>query len=116
MNRRIAYLVLVGLISTIFPGISQAAVELIAPAPLDEFLRKHLDLPATLADDMARAVLIRRARQEIADLLATEGYFSPAIELRPDPASGLTIRITPGSQTKVTPTSSTRSPCSRAYA
>ena len=102
MNRRIAYLVLVGLISTIFPGISQAAVELIAPAPLDEFLRKHLDLPATLADDMARAVLIRRARQEIADLLATEGYFSPAIELRPDPASGLTIRITPGSQTKVT--------------
>ena len=79
MNRRIVHLVLVGLISTIFPGVSQAAVELIAPAPLDEFLRKHLDLPATLADDMARAVLIRRARQEIADLLATEGYFSPAI-------------------------------------
>ncbi len=85
----------------LLPLISRASVELLAPAPLDEFLRRHLDLPATLADDTARAGLMRRVRREIADLLATEGYFSPTIELRPETSSGLTIRITPGPQTQV---------------
>ena len=85
----------------LLPLISRASVELLAPAPLDEFLRRHLDLPATLADDTASAGLMRRVRREIADLLATEGYFSPTIELRPETSSGLTIRITPGPQTQV---------------
>ncbi|MBK8121758.1 MAG: outer membrane protein assembly factor [Sulfuritalea sp.] len=76
-------------------------VELDAPAPLDVFLRRHLDLPATPVDVTERAALVRRARREIADLLATEAYFSPHIDLYPQATDGLRIVVAPGVRTTV---------------
>ncbi|MDP2171885.1 MAG: autotransporter assembly complex family protein [Rhodocyclaceae bacterium] len=76
-------------------------VELDAPAPLDAFLRRHLELPKTLPDATARATLMRRARGEIAELLATEGYFSPRIDLYSEAANSLRIVVAPGPRTTV---------------
>ncbi|MDP1526314.1 MAG: BamA/TamA family outer membrane protein [Rhodocyclaceae bacterium] len=81
-------------------GAALPAVELDAPTPLDAFLRRHLVLPETLPDATAHAALIGRTRIEIADLLATEGYFSPRIDLHPE-ADGLRIAVTPGRRTTV---------------
>ena len=74
---------------------AEATVELDAPAPLDAFLRQHLELPETLPDATTRATLMRRARGEIAELLATEGYFSPRIDLFPEAADSLRIVVVP---------------------
>lgn len=85
--------------------VAAATVRLEAPAPLDTFLRRHLDLPESLSDALGdateRAALMRRARSEIADLLATEAYFSPRIDLHPEAADGLRIVVVPGPRTTV---------------
>ena len=81
--------------------VAAAAVKLDAPAPLDAFLRRHLDLPATLVDATERAALMRRVPSEIADLLATEAYFSPRIDLHPEAADKLRIVVAPGPRTSV---------------
>ncbi len=78
--------------------VAAATVRLDAPAPLDAFLRRHLDLPATLVDATERGALLRR---EIADLLATEAYFSPRIDLYPEAADSLRIVVVPGPRTTV---------------
>ena len=85
---------------TMAAGVAWPAVELEAPAPLDAFLRRHLDLPQALPDAAAHAVLMRRVHPEIAELLATEGYFSPRVELFPE-ADGLRIVVAPGPRTTV---------------
>lgn len=82
-------------------GFTWSAVELDAPAPLDTFLRRHLELPQTLPDATTRATLLHRARGEIAELLATEGYFSPRIDLFPEAADSLRIVVVPGLRTRV---------------
>lgn len=82
-------------------GFTWSAVELDAPAPLDAFLRRHLELPKTLPDATTRATLMRRARGEIAELLATEGYFSPRIDLFPEAVDSLRIVVAPGPRTRV---------------
>ena len=80
---------------------TEAGIELTAPAPLDAFLRRHLELPQTLPDATTRATLMRRARGEIAELLATEGYFSPRIDLFPEAADSLRIVVVPGPRARV---------------
>ncbi len=84
-------------------GARLTRVELQAPDALREFLLRHFELPAAPVDDAGRQALIVRARAEIAELLATEGYFSPEIEWRElaaaEPAA---IVVTPGAQTRVT--------------
>lgn len=92
---------LVGACLTLLAGAAWPAVELDAPAPLDAFLRRHLELPQTLPDATTRATLMRRARGEIAELLATEGYFSPRIDLFPAAADSLRIVVVPGPRTRV---------------
>lgn len=82
-------------------GAAWPAVELDAPAPLDAFLRRHLELPKTLPDATTRVTLMHRARGEIAELLATEGYFSPRIDLFPEGADSLRIVVVPGPRTRV---------------
>ncbi len=63
---------------------SRYKVELIAPAPLDDLLQKHLRIiewrenPRLTPSEWQR--LYVNATQNIKDLLATEGYFSPMIE------------------------------------
>lgn len=80
-----------------------AAVTLVAPEPVRAFLAKHLDLPARLGGDDAQAVLTRRAGREAADLLATEGYFTPRIEVKrtTDAPGGLVVEVDPGPRTRV---------------
>ncbi len=74
-----------------------AAPQLEAPESVRELLVSHLSLDGASAalDATARAALERRLRKEAGELLATEGYFSPQIELR-DGADGPIVRVEPG--------------------
>ena len=80
-------------------------VELDAPDSVRPLLERHLrilkrdaqTLPEAPAD---RVALARRTRREVADLLATEGYFTPAIDLeRSD--EGWRLAVAPGPQAKI---------------
>lgn len=79
----------------------ETAVTLVAPEPVRAFLAKHLDLPARLAGEDAQAVLTRRAGRAAADLLATEGYFTPRIEVRRTADAALAVEVDPGPRTRV---------------
>lgn len=75
-------------------------VELEAPAAVRPLLQRHLHvlrgdvlLPEAGAD---RAALARRTRREVADLLATEGYFSPRVQLERDGEARWRLVVEPG--------------------
>ncbi len=80
------------------------AITLTAPDSIRDMLKAHFGLPATPpADDTARATFLRRARQEIGDLLATEGYFTPTITLNfAGPNGAQVVAVTPGPVAHVT--------------
>jgi len=83
----------------------QAGVTIVlsAPAPLRKLLQTHFKIPAALPDDTARAAFMRRARREIGALLATEGYFSPAVKLQAaGPDGARVLEVDPGQRTLVT--------------
>ncbi len=70
-----------------------------APASLQALIQTYFVLPAApLQDETARATFLRRAQREIGELLASEGYFTPAITA--DDMQVLTV--TPGPLTRVT--------------
>ncbi|KIO49790.1 hypothetical protein SQ11_04200 [Nitrosospira sp. NpAV] len=74
-----------------------------APESLRDLLKTYFQLPAEpIADDIARAAFLRRARQEISELLATEGYFTPTITLQPTPDANLVLEVAPGPRALVT--------------
>lgn len=75
-----------------------------APESLRDLLKTYFPLPATpFADEIARATFMRRARQEISELLATEGYFTPTITLHPaSPDETQALEVMPGPRTLVT--------------
>jgi translocation and assembly module TamA len=80
-----------------------AAPQLVAPEAVRELLERHLAL--TGADDAAldaaaRGALERRWRKEAGELLATEGYFSPQLDLR-DGAQGLLVQVEPGPRARI---------------
>ncbi|MCK2089309.1 BamA/TamA family outer membrane protein [Thauera aromatica] len=82
------------------------AVRLEAPDTVRPLLERHVRLfhrdGAALPDEAAdRAAMIRRARREIAELLATEGYFSPAIRIDRSDARHWTVEVEPGRRTEV---------------
>ncbi|MCK2094883.1 BamA/TamA family outer membrane protein [Thauera aromatica] len=82
------------------------AVRLEAPDALRPLLERHVRLlqrdGTALPDEAAdRAAMIRRARREIAELLATEGYFSPAIRIDRRDAPRWTVEVEPGPRTEV---------------
>lgn len=85
-------------------------VELEAPEAVRRLLVTELDLPLereAQLDAGERLALARRARRDITELLATEGYFRPEVELHAQPAAGerteqLTIVVQPGSQARIT--------------
>ncbi len=55
-------------------------VILSAPQSVEAFLEEHIKLPEKpFANDMAQRAFLRRTRQDIEELLATQGYFSPAV-------------------------------------
>ncbi|MCK6394430.1 MAG: BamA/TamA family outer membrane protein [Zoogloea sp.] len=68
-------------------------------------LVKHLDFlerpPEDVLDAAGRVALMRRARKEIREILATEGYFSPAIERQDLEGERLRVVVTPGRRTSI---------------
>lgn len=98
----------VGLALAAAPAAAQQAltVRLEAPDTVREVLEEHvrllkrdaLALPEAQAD---RVAMTRRARREVAELLATEGYFSPRIRFdREDPANWV-LAVEPGPRTEI---------------
>jgi translocation and assembly module TamA len=79
-------------------------VTISAPESLRDLLKAHFPLPAApFADEIARATFMRRAQQEISELLAIEGYFTPAITLHPaSPDEAQVLEVMPGPRTLVT--------------
>ena len=85
---------------------SGVTVELDAPKDVQALLRQHLhllriepgDIPAPGPD---RVALLRRTRREVADLLATEGYFSPAIRIDRTDSANWRLLVEPGKRATV---------------
>jgi translocation and assembly module TamA len=80
-------------------------VDVDAPESVRPLLERYLHIlhrvdPALPEDPADRAALARRTRREAADLLATEGYFTPDIELLRE-ADGWRLVVVPGRQAKI---------------
>lgn len=84
---------------------ADSPIELEVPDALRPLLVKHLDFlerePDELLDAAGRVALMRRARKEIREILATEGYFSPAIERQDLGGERLRVVVTPGRRTTI---------------
>jgi translocation and assembly module TamA len=80
-----------------------ATVTIDAPEPVRALLETHFQLPdAPVMDETMRAALMRRAKREISELLATEGYFTPAVSLEfSSPDKPPVLRVDPGPRTLV---------------
>lgn len=77
-----------------------AQVRVAAPPPLDDLLKRHLTPPGAEADEAALEAVRREARSKAAEIVATEGYFSPEIEVRAA-AGTLSVSVAPGPRTEV---------------
>jgi len=84
-------------------GESVSAVNLKAPEEVREALAQYFKLPdKPFKDDRERAAFLRRAQQEIPELLATEGYFSAKVLSHSDSSEGvLELEVIPGPLTLV---------------
>ncbi len=84
-------------------------VKIIVPSDLTALLESNLDIVrwssrAQVSEDQLRQ-LFKTAPQQVKDLLATEGYFSPAVEADLEPGKEIwtaTLTIWPGEPTRVT--------------
>ena len=84
-------------------------VNIIAPSDLTVLLESNLDIVrwssrAQVSQDQLRQ-LFKTAPRQVKDLLATEGYFSPAVEADLEPGKEIwtaTLTIWPGEPTQVT--------------
>jgi translocation and assembly module TamA len=83
-------------------------VELSAPGPLAKLLQSNLDIERwSKRDDVTDGQLqqlVRAAPDQVRQILATEGYFSPKVTVSVEAAGELqTVRLTvePGAPTKV---------------
>lgn len=88
------------------PAPATVEVSLDAPDAVRGLLAEHVRLlkraPLTLPEQPAdRAAMVRRARREVADLLATEGYFSPRIRFDRNDARRWVLQVEPGERTEV---------------
>ena len=94
------------LAATSAAGQEALTVRLEAPDAVRAVLEEHvrllkrdtLALPEQQAD---RVAMTRRARREIADLLATEGYFSPRIRFNRDDPANWVLEVEPGLRTEI---------------
>jgi len=103
MYMRRVFLFACSALSLIFAEPACAAPKMLAPESVRELLESHLSLAGAegdMLDPTARATLERRLGKEAGELLATEGYFSPQVELR-DSAEGLIVQVTPGPQAHI---------------
>ena len=84
-------------------SVAGAVPQLIAPEPVRELLQTHLSLTGLdgeALDETARLAIERRLRKDAGELLATEGYFSPRIELL-NAAEGTGIRVESGPRANI---------------
>lgn len=80
------------------PSSPQPRVTLHIPDQLQGLLQRYLELPAAPAreDEHARAAVLSQIRDDVSELLATEGYYAPSLSWE-----GEAIRLTPGERTTV---------------
>lgn len=71
-----------------------------APEPLDALLRQHLQAPDMDARGAALDAFARETRKVVADLLATEGYFSPGVTVSAEPGR-MRVEVDPGARTTI---------------
>lgn len=80
-------------------------VTLSAPQSIAAFLEEHIRLPEKpFANDMAQRAFLRRSKQDIEELLTTQGYFSPVITFDKtvkDETETPVIEVDPGPLTRV---------------
>lgn len=77
-----------------------AQVSVTAPAPLDAFIRRHLQPPSPAAAGAALDAFARATQRSVAELLATEGYFSADISVRAEPGR-VSVAVSPGARALV---------------
>ncbi|ATE62425.1 autotransporter assembly complex protein TamA [Thauera sinica] len=82
------------------------SVSLQAPDDVRPLLERHVRLlgpePVALPEAGAdRLALVRRARREIADLLATEGYFDPQIRFDRSDDAAWRVEVEPGARARI---------------
>ncbi|HPP47171.1 MAG TPA: autotransporter assembly complex family protein [Accumulibacter sp.] len=73
-----------------------------APDEIRELLKRHLraDDSADPGDPVAEQIVERKLQSDVAELLATEGYFSPQVALRRH-ADALRLEVDPGSRSTI---------------
>jgi len=81
-------------------------VELEAPQEIQPLLRQHIfllrmDASAIPEDGPDRSALTRRTRRDVAALLATEGYFTPEVQIDRSDATRWRLIVDPGQRTLV---------------
>ncbi|MDR1351358.1 MAG: BamA/TamA family outer membrane protein [Zoogloeaceae bacterium] len=81
-------------------------IDLDAPAEVQTLLQQHVHLLQMASGDIPapgpdRAALLRRAQHEVADLLATEGYFSPMIRLNRADTENWHLSVEPGERAMI---------------
>jgi len=90
------------------PGAPQLQID--APAPLRQLLLRYLDLarlstvaPAEAPDDVEWVRLVAAAPAQVRELLQTEGYFNPQVQVRrePGPPQVVHLRVVPGPRARV---------------
>ncbi len=86
----------------LFDEINSSNVTVSAPSSIEALLHEHFVLPdAPIVDKTSQHVFIRRAKREISELLATEGYFSPTVTLNHEITEDIGIIVKPGPRTRV---------------
>lgn len=98
------------LILNVAPALGQIGgpppIQLQAPAAVLDLLRQHMSVLRSGGgdvDEAERLRIARDARQQATQLLATEGYFAPEVEVRPPAAGtqGIVIEVKPGERAEV---------------
>lgn len=106
--RGLALLLISGVLAAPLSTAAQQAldVELEAPEAVRGLLERHMRLlrrsDATMPEAAPdRSAMARRARREIGDLLATEGYFTPTVRIDRSEAGRWVIKVDPGPRTTI---------------
>lgn len=82
---------------------SDGVIKLSAPKSVKKLIKQYIPFPEEpFVNDTARAVFVRKTKEEIKELLATEGYFTPTMTLEDHLAGEKPVlKVTPGKRTRV---------------
>ena len=98
----LAFAPLFGVSMAAAQGVVRLQLDIDAPAAVRPLLELHLDIAsASEPDEAERVRLVRDLRKQAADLLATEGYFSPAIDAAYGDGGRLRLVVDPGARATV---------------